>query len=126
MTLLGCIQDGLEGKSDLLALKSTLDGIGAVFFAATLGPGVLVTALVILVFQGILTWLAKPLSAISKDEDLLAEATGAGGAIMLAIGFSLTGIKSIPTAHYLPALFLAPLFVVAGRRIGHLRSKSAE
>ncbi len=117
MTLLGCIQDGLEGKSDLLALKSTLDGIGAIFFAAALGPGVLVTALVVLVFQGALTLLAKPLGPIAKDEDMLAEATAAGGVIMMAIGIGLAGIKAIPTAHYLPALFVAPILVLASRKV---------
>jgi len=39
MTLLGCLQDGIEGKSELLAVKSTMDGVAAFFFAAALGPG---------------------------------------------------------------------------------------
>ena len=63
MTLLGCLQDGLEGKIELLAIKSTLDGIGAVFFAAALGPGVLLTALIVLVFQGALTLAARSSTA---------------------------------------------------------------
>ena len=64
MTLLGCLEDGLEGKIDLLKIKSTLDGVGAVFFAATLGPGVLVTAGVVLVVQGALTLSAKSLQLL--------------------------------------------------------------
>jgi len=117
MTLLGCIQDGLEGKIELLAIKSTLDGIGAIFFAAALGPGVLVTAAVILVFQGALTVLAKHLAPIAKDEDMLAEASAAGGVMMMAIGIGLLDVKPIQAAHYLPALFLAPLFVKLSRRL---------
>jgi uncharacterized membrane protein YqgA involved in biofilm formation len=108
MTLLGCIQDGIEGKSDLLALKSTLDGIGAVFFAAALGPGVLVTALVILLFQGTLTAFARPLSPLAKDVELLAEMTAVGGLMMLAIGLGLADVAKLSAAHYLPALFVAP------------------
>lgn len=116
MTLLGCLQDGLEGKIELLAIKSTLDGIGAVFFAATLGPGVLVTALVVLVFQGALTLSASRLRAFARDGELLAEASAVGGTMMVAIGLGLLEIKSLPVANYLPALVLAPLAMLVARR----------
>lgn len=110
MTLLGCLQDGLEGKIELLAIKSVMDGIGAIFFAAAMGPGVLVTAVVVLVFQGTLTLLAKPLQGVLKDEQMIAETSAVGGALLLAIGLGLLEIKKIPVATYLPSLLLAPLF----------------
>jgi len=94
-----------------------LDGIVAIFFAASLGPGVLVPAAVILVFQGALTLLAKHLAPIAKDEDMLAEASAAGGVMMMAIGIGLLDVKPVQAAHYLPALFLAPLFVNLSRRL---------
>jgi hypothetical protein len=117
MTLLGCIQDAIEGKSDLLNLKSTLDGFGAIFFAAALGPGVLVTAGVVLVFQGLITLCARPLQALAQDEELMAELTAIGGPITFAIGLGLLDLKKIPTADYLPALIVAPLLVLAARRL---------
>ena len=49
MTLLGCVQDAIEKKIDILALKSTMDGIAAIFFAAATGAGILVTALLLIV-----------------------------------------------------------------------------
>lgn len=116
MTLLGCLQDGLEGKIELLAIKSMLDGVGAVFFAATLGPGVLLTALIVLVFQGALTLAAGRLRGFARDSELLAEASAAGGAMMLAIGLGLLEIKRLPVANYLPALALAPLAMLVARR----------
>ncbi|MEI8282232.1 MAG: DUF554 domain-containing protein [Armatimonadota bacterium] len=117
MTLLGCIQDGLEGRSELLHLKSTMDGVAAVFFAASLGIGVLFSAAFVLIFQGLLTLAAKPLAPLRNDESLLAELTGTGGPIMMAIGLNLLKIKEIPTANYLPALALAPLIVICSRRV---------
>jgi uncharacterized membrane protein YqgA involved in biofilm formation len=115
LTLLGCMQDALEGKIELLAVKSTLDGFGAIFFAAALGPGVLVTAAVLLVFQGLLTLAAAPLRRVIHNEAAIAEATAAGGVMMMAIGLNLLKIRAnafeldrIPVANYLPALFLAP------------------
>ncbi|AIE86307.1 DUF554 domain-containing protein [Fimbriimonas ginsengisoli] len=117
MTLLGCLQDALERKIDLLALKSTMDGIAAVFFAAALGPGVLVTAGLLLLFQGALTLMARPLRPLAEDPDALAELSGAGGAILLGTGIGLLGLADLHTANYLPAIFLAPLLVLIGRRI---------
>ncbi len=122
-TLLGCIQDGIEKKIELLALKSTLDLFAAMFLAATLGWGVLVSAVVVLVFQGALTLAAKPLQRFVDDPDLLAEVSGTGGIMMLGIGLGLLEIKAIPTANYLPAIFLAPLMVIAGRMVARKRTR---
>lgn len=122
MTLLGCMQDGLEGKIDLLALKSTMDGVSSIFFAAALGHGVLVSALVVLVVQGALTLGAQALRPVVDDEELLAEVSATGGVILLGIGLGLLDIKKLPTADYLPALALAPLFVWIWRRIAKLKA----
>jgi uncharacterized membrane protein YqgA involved in biofilm formation len=116
LTLLGCLQDALENRIDLLAIKSVMDGIGSIFFAAALGPGVLVTAGVVLVVQSLITWMAKPLQPLAKDPELLSEVTGAGGIMLLGIGFGLLEIKHLEMANYIPSLFLAPLFVVIMRR----------
>lgn len=109
MTILGCIQDGVEGNYELLATKSVLDGISAVFFAATLGAGVLVTAVVVLVVQGSLTLLSKPLRKVLNQQEPIQEATAAGGAMILGIGISLLNLKTLHMETYLPALILAPL-----------------
>jgi uncharacterized protein len=123
MTLLGCIQDGLEKKIELLGLKSTMDGIVAIFLTATLGDGVFVSAFVVLVFQGALTLLARYLRPLAEDPDYIGEASAAGGTMMLAIGMGLLEIKKLPVASYLPAIFLAPLFVLIGRRISSLAAR---
>ena len=119
MTLLGCMQDALEHKLDLIAVKSTMDGVAAVFFAAasrSAGLGVLVTAGIVLVCQSTLTWGARQLKPIASDGDLLAELSATGGIMLIGIGLGLLNIKQLPMANYLPALVFAPLFVLAGRR----------
>jgi uncharacterized membrane protein YqgA involved in biofilm formation len=117
MTILGCLQDGLEGKIDLLAIKSTLDGISAFFLAATLGAGVLVTAVIVLVVQGAITLAAGRMKNLAADEEVMAEASAVGGAILLGIGLGLLNIKNMRMETYLPAIVLAPAFVVAARRL---------
>ena len=63
MTLLGCMQDALEKKIELLGIKSTLDGIASFFLAAASGAGVIVTAVLLFIFQGtIMRLLARPLN----------------------------------------------------------------
>jgi uncharacterized membrane protein YqgA involved in biofilm formation len=117
MTLLGCMQDALEKKIELLSLKATLDGIAAIFLAAALGPGVLLTALLMLIFQGGVTLAARYLQPISDDAEALAELSATGGAILIGTGLGLLEIKDLQTANYLPAIFLAPAIVIVGRRI---------
>lgn len=125
MTLLGCMEDAIEGKLDLLSLKSAMDGVAAVFFAAasrSAGLGVLVTAFVVLVSQSLLTIGARKLQPIAADQDLLAELSAAGGIMLMGIGLGLLEIKRMPVADYLPALAFAPIFVLVGRRIRHARA----
>lgn len=126
MTVLGCIQDGVEGKSDLLAIKSTMDGIGSIFFAAALGPGVFVTAGVVLVFQGLLTNLAGLLKPLAKREDLLSDMGAAGGVMLMGIGLGLVDIKHLPIADFLPALAIGPVLEFGILRLGHRKSRSDE
>jgi uncharacterized protein len=115
MTIMGSIQDGLEGKSELLRLKSVLDGVASTFLAASLGVGVLFSAVAVLVIQGILTLFSKKLIKLKEDDELISELTGVGGPILLATGLSLLNIKKLPTADYLPALVLAPLMLLLQR-----------
>lgn len=114
MTILGCVQDGVERRIDILALKSLLDGIAAMVFAATLGPGVLVTAGVVLLVQGTLTLLARPLAPLARNERLMEDVSATGGILLLAIGLGLAEVRKFPVADFLPALVLAPLFVMWG------------
>lgn len=117
MTLLGCLQDGLEAKIDLLAVKSTMDGISAVFLAATSGRGVLVTAALLFLLQGALTLLARFLAPLARNEAALAELSAAGGAILIGTGFGLLDIANLHTANYLPAIFIAPGLAILARWI---------
>lgn len=120
MTLLGCLQDGVERKIDILAVKSTLDGITAIFFAAAMGAGVLVTAAVVLVVQGTITLCAKPLERFAKDEATVAEVTATGGAILVGTAFGLLRLRELSMAALLPSLPLAAMIALGTKRIKRL------
>lgn len=111
MAILGSIQDGLTGDYNLLAVKSTLDGFGAIAFASTLGIGVMFSSVIVLVYQGGISLLAAQLSTLITDP-MMNEMTATGGVLLLGLGISnLLEIKKIRVGNFLPALIYAPLIV---------------
>lgn len=107
LTLLGCLEDGLEGKIRLLALKSMLDGITSLFVAAALGIGVLLSAATVLIVQGSLTLLARTLRPLLERRYIIDEMSAAGALILAVIGLNLLKLTSLPAADFLPALLFA-------------------
>jgi uncharacterized membrane protein YqgA involved in biofilm formation len=111
MTILGSIQDGLNGDFSLLAIKAVLDGFAALAFASTMGVGVLFSAIMVLFFQGGISLLATQLNAIVTPP-MMAEMTATGGILLLGIAISsLLEIKTIRVGNFLPSLAVAPLVV---------------
>ena len=111
MAILGAIQDGLTGDFNTLAVKSILDGFGAMAFASSLGVGVLFSSGIILLYQGAITLLAGTVQNVITAS-MMNELSAAGGVILVAIAISsLLEIKKIRTGSFLPALILAPIIV---------------
>jgi len=111
IAILGSIQAGLTGDTNLLVIKSVLDGFASMAFASTLGVGVLFSALPILVYQGAITLLAAQFDAL-MTKPMMAEMSATGGVLLLGIAISsLLEIKKIRVGNFLPALVIAPLIV---------------
>ena len=117
MTILGSIEDGLTGNYQLLAIKSLLDGFAALAFSASLGIGVLFSAVTVLVYQGSLTMLAGLLRPLLTGE-MIAEMTATGGVLIVGIGFLLLNLARIRVANFLPALLVAPCAVALLNALG--------
>ena len=117
LTILGCLDDGLRGDITKLAIKSVLDGVSAAAFAAALGWGVLLSAGTVLAVQGALTLGAGLLRPL-LTEGMIAAMTAAGGVMLLGLGLNLLGVTKTRIASLLPALVLAPLFLLLLRAAG--------
>ncbi|HSQ22174.1 MAG TPA: DUF554 domain-containing protein [Coriobacteriia bacterium] len=104
MTVLGSLQDGL-GDPSLLSLKALLDGVASIALATTLGAGVGLSVIPILVLQGGIALTAGFLEPYITPA-VIASIEAIGGALILAIGLDLTGIKRLPVGNMLPAVFL--------------------
>lgn len=116
MAILGSIQDGLMGDYALLAVKSVMDMFAGMALAASCGPGVLLSAVTVFVYQGAISVAASmfgtALGGVTKTTPWVIELTATGGVVILSIAFMLLDVKRIRGANLLPAVFIAPLIVL--------------
>jgi len=112
LTVVGSIEDGLTGNWDTLAAKSLLDGFASIAFAATLGWGVGLAAITVLLIQGGITLGASPLDdVLGEGSEALAALTSAGGILIIGISLKLLELRDVKVGNYLPALVFAPCIV---------------
>ncbi|HVM35020.1 MAG TPA: DUF554 domain-containing protein [Actinomycetota bacterium] len=108
LTILGAIEDGVGASLRLLIIKSALDGFAALGLASVYGRGVLVSAAVILVYQGGLTVAASTIEPVMTPE-VLAQLGAIGSLLVLGIALRLLEIKEVKVVNLLPAIFIGPL-----------------
>ena len=112
LSVLGSLDNGLSGDTTKLVIKATLDGFAALAIGATLGWGVLLAIITVLVYQGGLSLGAHAIAPLlMSNADAITELTAAGGLILVAVGLKLLKIRDLRVANYLPALVFAPLLV---------------
>ena len=111
MTIVGSINDGLYGNSEMLYIKSILDCISAIILTSTLGAGVIFSAITVLIYQGLLTLGASVLAPV-LSEVLIGHIGMVGNAIVACVGLNLLGVTQIKTANILPALLIPVLYAL--------------
>ncbi|MCL2867326.1 MAG: DUF554 domain-containing protein, partial [Clostridia bacterium] len=111
MSIVGSLESGLKGDHTTLLAKSVLDGVASIIFASTLGPGVALSAVTILVYQGGIT-LASGVCAPALSAAVITEMSAAGGLVVLGIGVNLLLDKKIRIGDMLPAIFLPLLYLL--------------
>ena len=110
MAIMGALQSGLEGNHTTLIAKGFIDGITSIVFTASLGIGVMLSAVPVFLYQGSLTLLAGLLNQFLTPAIIL-EMSAAGGLLIAAIGFNLLGMTKIKVGNLLPAIFM-PIFIM--------------
>ena len=105
MTLVGAMNAGLLGDNTMLYTKSAMDFCSSIIFASTLGIGVLLSAIFVLIYQGGLTLLAIYAVPLLNNQ-VINEMTCVGSLIIIAMGLNILGITKIKLMNYIPAMFL--------------------
>ena len=108
MTVTGSIQAGLTGDNSVLITKATLDFVSSMMLASSLGFGVMLASVSVLVIQGGLVLLASIISPFMST-GAINEMTCVGSILIIMIGTNLMGITKIKVADFLPAIIYAPL-----------------
>lgn len=105
MAIVGSLESGLSGNHQTLFAKASLDGLISVVFASSQGPGVLLSAAPVLLYQGSLTLAATLLKPLLTAVTV-ANMSAVGGLLIVVIGSNLLGITKIRAGNMLPAIFL--------------------
>lgn len=105
MTIVGSLESGISGNHDILFSKSLLDFISSILFTASMGIGVMFSAVFVFVYQGAITLLAQFIGHFLSDV-VIAEMTCVGSLLIIALGLNMLGITKLKVMNYIPAVFL--------------------
>ena len=89
MAIIGALQDGLSGDYSLLLTKAILDGVICMVFASTMGAGVLLAALPLFIYQGLITLCASFISPYLTTA-MINDICYIGNILITIIGINLT------------------------------------
>ncbi|MDK2817338.1 MAG: uncharacterized protein PWR22_1967 [Moorella sp. (in: firmicutes)] len=108
MAIIGSMDAGLRANYNTLYAKALLDGILAASMSTTMGWGVALSSLPVLVYQGSLTLMATWMQNYLTPA-VVTEITASGGLLIIAIALDVLKIKEIHVGNLLPAIFFAAI-----------------
>ena len=111
MAIVGSMDAGLRGDHSTLLAKSVLDGVSSVILTSMMGPGVLLSAGSVLIYQGAITLLAQVAAPI-LTERVITEMSAVGGLLVVGIGLNMIRKDHIPVGDMLPAMFMPLLLTL--------------
>jgi len=106
MAIIGPMESGLGHDRSIIYTKSILDGVSAMVLASSLGFGVLLSAAVILLYQGSIELFAGQVQSILSDA-LVTQISAVGGVMILGIGLNMALNAKLKVANLLPGLLFA-------------------
>ena len=109
MAIVGALQSGLTGNHDTLFAKSLIDGIASIVMASSLGFGVLLSAGLILIYEGGITLFANVLAPLLTDS-VINEMTCVGSLLIVGLGLNMLKLTELKIMNYAPAVFFPILF----------------
>lgn len=109
MAIVGSLESGLTGNHKLLYTKSMLDGVASIIFTSSLGIGVLLSAVAVFIYQGIITLAASVLKTILVTS-VINDMTAVGSLLIIGMGLNMLGATKIKVANLLPAIFIPIIY----------------
>ncbi|WHE06649.1 DUF554 domain-containing protein [Thermoanaerobacterium thermosaccharolyticum] len=111
MAIVGALKDGLQGDHSILFAKSMLDGISSIIFASTLGIGVMISSISVLVYQGSITLCASLLKNLLTT-NVIADMSAIGGILIIGISLNMLNLTKIKIGNLLPSIFVPIVYEI--------------
>lgn len=109
MAIVGSIQDGISGDYTTLALKGAIDAVCICAMTASMGKGVVFSALPVGAWQGLVTATSTLLQPVMTQAAL--DNLGLVGSILIfCVGVNLIWPRTFKPANMLPAVFIAAVW----------------
>jgi len=114
MAILGALDSGLRQNHEILYTKSMMDGFLSIILTSTLGIGVLFSAVPVLIYQGFIAIFASFVPNLVTQHllnSIIAEISGTGGILLIALGLNSLGLIKIKIGNMLPSILFALIIV---------------
>lgn len=108
MAVVGSLEAGLSNKPDTLFAKAALDGVAAAIFASTMGPGVILSAVPLTLYQGGIALLAGQLAPVLSDP-AVTQMSAVGSLLIIGLSMNMLGLakERIRVGNMLPAMVVS-------------------
>lgn len=109
MVIVGSLESGLQGDNATLYTKSLMDGISSLLLASSLGAGVLLSSIPILIIEGGLiifaSFLEPVLSTYTINHMIVV-----GSILLIGLAMNLLKLTEFQILNFTPAIFMPILF----------------
>lgn len=106
MAIVGSLESGLNNNHSTLYAKSILDGVTSIVFAASLGIGVILSAVSVFIYQGSIT-LAAGFLATYLNDYTITNMSAVGSLLIIGLGLNVIGATKIKISNLLPSMLIA-------------------
>lgn len=107
MAIIGALDSGIRGDHEVLMTKAIIDGFTALVLTTTLGFGVVLSVIPVVLYQGGIALFATQIDQWIPESllnGMIIELTAVGGLLIVAIGLNLLKITSIRVGNLLPSI----------------------
>lgn len=109
MAVVGSLDNGIRGDDSTLVAKGVIDCITAAVLASTLGVGVMMSAVVVFLYQGAISLLGVFIEPYLTTA-VISQMSFTGSILIFAIGINMFGFIKIKVGNMLPAIFMPIVF----------------
>lgn len=112
LSILGPLESALNNNNTLLYTNAILDGVTSIVLASTFGIGIIISSLILFIWQGLI-YLSANIVSVYITPELLNEISIVGGILILSSGLGILNIKKIKTLNLLPSLCIPIIYFLA-------------